>query len=227
MSTPDSGTEDSKRRPGPKINLIYAHNAVQLYDNGYSLLPLTDKQPRIACWQNLFCNMSRPSLEAIKSEHSVAYRGGIERNGIGLACYNGLTVVDVDSAEPEIVERLARIISQINTVPACVGQRGFKAFFRAEDGLNHQDWNIASKATGGVIEVLAYHRQAVVPPTVHPNTGAPYRWRDDNCTLFNTPLDRLPIITAAQIGMIRSEFGRRSKPTSRPSTRSGARNASA
>jgi hypothetical protein len=207
MSTPDSGTEFTKRRPGPKINLIYAHNAVQLYDNGYSPLPLTDKEPRIASWQTLFCNTSRPSLEAIKSEHSLAYRGGIERNGIGVACYNGLTVVDVDSTEPEIVERLRRIISEINMAPACVGQRGFKAFFRAADGLNHQDWNIASRATGGDLEVLAHHRQAVVPPTVHPNTGAPYRWRDDECTLFNRRIDELPLITTAQIGMIRADFG--------------------
>src|SRR5262249_25611026 len=160
-------------------------------------LPLTDKEPRIRGWQRLFCNTSRPSLELIKSDHALAYRGGIERNGIGVACYNGLTVVDVDSADPAILERLRRIIPHIDTAPACIGRRGFKAFARAEDGLNHQDWNIAGRATGGIIEVLADHRQAVVPPTVHPNTRAPYRWRDGGCTLFNRRLDELPIITAA------------------------------
>ena len=208
MSTAaDDDTETGKRRSGAKINPIFAGNAVQLYDNGYSPLPLTDKEPRVTGWQRLFCNTSRPSLDLITSEHALAYRGGIERNGIGVACYNGLTVVDVDSADPAILERLRRIIPHIDTAPACIGRRGFKAFFRAEDDLNHQDWNIAGRATGGVIEVLAHHRQAVVPPTAHPNTCAPYRWRDDGCTLFNRRLHELPIITAAQIGMIRTEFG--------------------
>src|SRR5262244_9627 len=109
MSTPDDDIETGKRPSGPKINLVYAHNAVQFYDNGYSPLPLTDKQPRIACWQAQFCNMSRPSLESIKSEHALAFRGGIERNGIGIACYNGLIVVDLDSADPASLERLHRI----------------------------------------------------------------------------------------------------------------------
>src|SRR6516162_8527472 len=106
------GTKLPECRPGPKINPVYAHNAIQLYDNDYSPLPLTDKQPRIARWQTQFCNTSRPPLEIIKNVHARAYRGGIERNGIGVACYKGLIVVDDDSAAPAILERLLRIICQ-------------------------------------------------------------------------------------------------------------------
>jgi hypothetical protein len=102
----DEDVKTGKRHPGAKINQIFSDNAVQLYDNDYIPLPLTDKEPLIRGWQRLFCNTSRPSLELIKSDHALAYRGGIERNGIGVACYNGLTVVDLDSADPASLERL-------------------------------------------------------------------------------------------------------------------------
>ena len=67
--------------------------------------------------------------------------------------------------------------------------------------------NVAASFTDGVIEVLAWHRQAVIPPTIHPKTGKPYRWRDESRTLFNTALTELPIITDAAVDAIRAAFG--------------------
>jgi hypothetical protein len=55
-----------------------------------------------------------PTRNLIQS-NALAYRGGIERNGIGVACYKGLIVVDVDRAEPAILERLLCIICQIDS----------------------------------------------------------------------------------------------------------------
>jgi hypothetical protein len=47
----------------------------------------------------------------------------------------------------------------------------------------------------------------VVPPTVHPKSKKAYEWRDDSCTLLNTPLLELPVLTELQIEAIRAEFG--------------------
>ena len=113
------------------INTIYHDNAAQLLSLGYSPIPLSEKQPRIAGWQNKFCDASRPSLEAALGEYSNRHRGGFSFDGIGVASYGGLVTIDVDSDDPAVLHRLSAIVPGFDSAPACIGQRGIKAFFRS------------------------------------------------------------------------------------------------
>ena len=53
-----------------------------------------------------------------------------------------------------------------------------------------------------LVEVLATG-QSVLPPTIHPDTGRPYRWLT-RATLFNTRVDELPVITKANIAALKT-----------------------
>lgn len=54
--------------------------------------------------------------------------------------------------------------------------------------------------------MLASGRQTVIPPTMHPDTSAPYTWLTER-TLLNTNLADLPVITADQLAALESALG--------------------
>jgi len=192
------------KRKTPKRNGIYDTVALKLLVNGYVPVPLSGKEPLIKGWQELFCEQ-KLTEDDVRSR-GVGYRG-VVLDGVGIACNAGLIVIDIDMNELAVLERLRRILPWVDDAPACQGRRGPKLFCRAADGQNRKEWAISSQSTGGVLEVLTWHRQAVVPPTVHPVTKAAYVWRDDSCTLLTTPLNELPVIAEAQVEAIRAEFG--------------------
>ena len=197
-------TESGGKRKTPERNEVYDAVALKLRANGYAPVPLSGKQPLIKDWQELFCEQQLTE-DGVRS-WGVGYRG-VVLGGVGVACRAGLVVIDIDMDTPPVMERLRAILPWVDSAPACQGRRGPKLFCRAADGQNRREWAISSQSTGGVLEVLTWHRQAVVPPTVHPETKAAYVWRDDSCTLLTMPLHELPVITEVQIEAIRAEFG--------------------
>ena len=48
-------------------------------------------------------------------------------------------------------------------------------------------------------EILWHGRKTTIPPTPHAKTGNPYTWVNGEHTLFNTPVEKLPEITAAHL----------------------------
>ncbi len=125
-------------------------------------------------------------------------------NGVGIATADGLIIIDID--DDAAVDRVLAIVPQARAAPACIGQRGRKIFVRALDGRNIRERNITGASTAGVLELLSWHRQGVVPPTVHPKTGHPYLWIDEHVTLLTTPLLDLPTISDVDIDALRAAF---------------------
>jgi hypothetical protein len=169
-------------------------------------VPLSNREPAIKGWTQRFCD-ERPTEAEVATIWSAGHRGGNSLDGVGVACHGGLVAIDVDSDDPGVVDRIRLIMPEIDAAPACIGRRGFKAFFRSEDGENRRELNIGARSTGGALEVLHWYHQAVIPPTIHPKTRRAYRWRDENRTLLTTPLHALPTLTATQIEELRAEFG--------------------
>lgn len=201
-------TRPDRPASGKEHNAAYAGVAAHLRANGYSPVPLSDKRPTIAGWPAIFCERL-PSLEEIKQEWSVRRRGAHVMNGVGVATAHGLVIIDVD--DDAAIERVLAIVPQARTAPACVGQRGRKIFVRAADGKNVRERNITGASMGGAVEVLSWHRQGVIPPTLHPKTGLPYIWVDDRVTLITIPLHHLPTISDAEIGALRAAFAAANK----------------
>ena len=78
-----------------------------------------------------------------------------------------------------------------------VGAKGETAFYYGPDISVSRSWNINGKR---VCDLIADGRQTVLPPTVHPDTGAPYRWVGDPLDLYDP--DELPFLSADTIGNI-------------------------
>jgi hypothetical protein len=74
----------------------------------------------------------------------------------------------------------------MSTVAKC-GRRGWTGFFRDPSG------SFRTQHFAGIVDILAHGSQTVLPPTLHPTTGEPYRWTTDP-TLLDTPISDLPTI---------------------------------
>jgi Bifunctional DNA primase/polymerase, N-terminal len=203
-----SSTEPKKRPTKAKRNAAFESVALQLYDNGYSPIPLADKEVRIAEWTKQFCQ-TRPTREDIADEWSVAYRG-VPLNGVGIATYGNLIILDIET--DAILSRTRSIIPNLDDAPACIGQKGRKVFLLLVGSQSHSGLNLSGAKTGKQIEVLAHGRQGAIPPTIHPETGKSYAWVDEQRTLLNTRLEDLPTITVDQVMAIHAAFNVEKEP---------------
>jgi hypothetical protein len=158
------------KRKTPRRNETYDTVALKLLANGYAPVPLSGRQPLIKGWQEVFCEQQLTEDEV--RSWGVGYRG-VVLDGVGVACRAGLSALDIDMDVLAAMERLRAILPWVDSTPACQGRRGPKLFCRTSDGQNRKEWAISSQSTGGVLEVLTWHRQAVVPPTAIPRVRKP------------------------------------------------------
>src|SRR5262249_55442833 len=80
------------------------------------------------------------------------------------------------------------------------GARGETLFYYGPGITQSQSWNIAGKR---VVDLIGPGRQTVLPPTIHPDTGAPYRWSGSE-TLEDLQPHELPTLRISTKGGARS-----------------------
>ncbi len=101
--------------------------------------------------------------------------------GLGLACgFNGLVAADVD--DPRVYAITREIFGPAHA-PVKVGRKGGTGFFCGVGipARKFVERAVIDQATGKakrrpLVEILSVGSQTVCPPTVHPDTGKPYRW---------------------------------------------------
>jgi len=119
--------------------------------------------------------------------------------GLALGC-NDLVAVDVDSEKAYGAVR--EVFGGIRP-PTKKGRKGATAFFRGsiksrkfrEAPFENEDGKIIRPT---LVEILAYGNQTVIPGTIHPDTGKPYRWVSGSLEDIRHPHD-LPVITPDHI----------------------------
>ena len=91
------------------------------------------------------------------------------------------------------------------------GARGETLFYYGPGITQSQSWNIAGKR---VVDLIGPGRQTVLPPTIHPDTGAPYRWSGSESLEDLQPheLPTLPADIAEQITAALLPLGYRPEP---------------
>lgn len=120
--------------------------------------------------------------------------------GVGVLLGNGLVVVDVDFTDSRMTYAVAAVLDSLPGVAVRrVGKKGFAAFMRLAEGCFPP---AALHVKGQKVEFLTTGKQAVLPPSLHPDTGNPYIWITDD-TLEDTPLDKLPVLTNEVLAAIR------------------------
>jgi hypothetical protein len=116
------------------------------------------------------------------------------RAGISLACgFGGLVGIDVDHIE---AVSAARAVFGAIKAPSKIGRKGATAFFRDPTGkIATQRLKKPKNPDGSqetLIDILATGSQAIIPPTLHMDTGKPYRWH--NQPLRELSITELPLI---------------------------------
>jgi hypothetical protein len=150
-----------------------------LHARGYSPIPIQPggKKPAGSKWQQ-WCEQQPPPLKIEAWARSP--------NGVGIACGRGLVCIDID--RDELIPVLAAILP-----PAVVGRRGRKgvAWFYRGDTSKIASRNYRDEDKRGLVDLLSAGKQAVVPPTIHPDTSKAYEWTTAR-TLLDTELEELP-----------------------------------
>lgn len=131
------------------------------YENGIPLIPLRGKIPLIPAWQTFSLKM--PTQEVV-DEFEKSYKGC--NFGVVLGPASELCAIDLDVDIPEIAELIPPSPFQRR------GKKGFVRFYRAD--LKNPPVSRTHREVG--IEILYTGRQAVIPPSIHPETNEPYGW---------------------------------------------------
>ncbi|WP_424360791.1 bifunctional DNA primase/polymerase [Methylocystis parvus] len=78
--------------------------------------------------------------------------------------------------------------------PVCrrIGSKGAVAFVRIRGEPKNAVFRVNGDRKKQVAEMLVVKKLCVIPPTIHPTTGQPYRWIGK--PLLETPFEDLPIV---------------------------------
>ncbi|MGE3065254.1 MAG: phage/plasmid primase, P4 family [Hyphomicrobiaceae bacterium] len=167
----------------------FAQIAPALLAQGYSPIPIIPgtKRPAAGPGWSRYC-------DGPADKRQIAQWAAQDGLGVGVALGNGTLAVDIDSEDPAVQAAIIHVIGA--PLVAKRGQRGFTAFVR-EPTLTASPRKIraANATTGMLAEVLGRGQQTVIPPTVHPETGAAYAWTSER-TLIDTPAAALPVVPA-------------------------------
>lgn len=162
----------------------------QLIRNGYSPLPIIPgtKRPLPEEWETARDEVISPDLIAAVADKHPA-------SGVGVAGgYKDLAPADIDAEDPAIV---AAILACLPASPVGKrGQRGKTLFYRSKCAARK-----IRAADGRMLFELLPSGQVVIPPSVHPDTKAPYVWTTPD-TLLTVPVEDLPVITEEHLAAV-------------------------
>lgn len=121
-------------------------------------------------------------------------------------------VLDIDIDDPPLIGCVEAAIGR--PCPKKLGKKGVSFLVRGigdiPSGTFH-DYRNGKKPAG---DILAKGKQTVIPPSIHPDTGEPYRWLT-KMTPSNTPYHELPIIDDSAIKEIRAFLRNPDNPVAR------------
>jgi len=144
----------------------------QYINEGYQVIPVLGKVPMIKNWQK---------FSLAKVPDSPMLMKGMTGFGLVLGPASGVVAVDIDTDDIEI----------LNSIPKSPvvrrGKKGEVRFFQHSVGLESRTYRSI------LVEILSTGRQVVLPPSIHPDTKAPYEWTSDK-SLLTLPKEMLPIL---------------------------------
>lgn len=196
----------------PKIDLAspYARVGATLVDQGWRAIPCRpgSKRPGFfvgGYWHGLtgwneYC-------DRMPTEDEVEQWSKWPAAGVCVVLDHYVKVVDIDTDDEDIRAALAEVIPDSPVKKR--GQKGYSAFFRGSANIVPRAFSISVFGKQErIVDLLAYGKQTVCPPTIHPDTEEPYQWLGDPLEDFSP--DDLPLLDddiAEKIEGILSRFG--------------------
>jgi hypothetical protein len=159
---------------------LFVEHARRYAELGWTLLNLNGKKPRQSCWENT------RYAAADEAAGMWSWWGAQSNMGVLLGP-SGLAVVEPDTPEARraLLELLGGELPNVPIVES--GDKSLHLYF-----LDQRQGN----AERGGLELRAGGQQCVLPPSVHPKTGRPYRWREGH-EPWTAPLVPIPATVLA------------------------------
>jgi hypothetical protein len=110
-----------------------------------------------------------------------------------------LAAIDID--QDEFVAVAAAILGSGGV--SKVGKKGRTDFMRCAKEV--KSTKLSDSDTNGVIDVLIGNKMTVIPPSLHPDTGEPYRWLGPS--LLEADFNGLPLLTANSLSLLKLVVG--------------------
>lgn len=180
----------------PRTNSPYARSGASLVEMGYSAIPVLpgSKRPGTMSFNQWYGDMEwQRYCDRIPTEIETEIWSRWPDAGVCIAIDDTLKVIDIDTDDEELRTAIEAVLPPV--MVAKKGKKGYTAFYRGSPAIVSRPFNL--RLAGGfetrVIDLLCHGRQTVLPPTIHPDTGAPYGWITDD-TLEDTPIDKLPVL---------------------------------
>lgn len=180
----------------PKQDSPYARVGADLVDMGYHAIPVLpgSKRPGSMSGGQWYGDMDWSRFcDRLPTEIETAIWSRWPDAGVCVALDKRLKVIDVDTDDEEIRAAIEKVIPK--PLVKKRGQKGYSAFYRGSDSIVSRPYSLV--LPGGfesrIIDLLAYGRQTVLPPTMHPDINRPYEWLSDD-TLMDTPIEKLPVL---------------------------------
>jgi hypothetical protein len=175
---PNAASQQSGRRLGGRS---FEEIALDYLARGFSPLPVNPGMKLPSFGGRYLLKGWSAYVEAPASAEQIRQWGrSWPELGVALCTgYGGLIAVDVD--DERAYSAVRAVLGDLGA-PVKVGRRGATAFFHDPTGQIRNRNIRAAKPDGSIggtlVEFLAKGRQAVIPPSVHPGAGRPYRWRN-------------------------------------------------
>jgi len=178
----------------------YAQVGARLVERGYAALPIIpgSKRPGVPLgsgdWRGMDDWAARAAARLpieIEVELWSASDGGVcVAHG---PASRGTVSADIDTDDPVIMAAILAVLPV--SMVGKAGQKGETLFYRAGPGFMTRRFNVRGPngALHRVLDLLGPGTQTVLPPTLHPDTGKPYRWTRTE-TLDAVDPDDLPWI---------------------------------
>jgi len=164
--------------PGP-----YAQIGARLVERGYAAIPIIPgtKRPGLPLGSGSWIGMDDWAARAaarLPLDIEVGQWSASD-GGVCVALGNasrGVVAADIDTDVPEIRDAILSVLPPSMTGKA--GQKGETLFYRASPNFPSRAFNLPGPdgRPTRVLDMLGSGKQTVLPPTVHPETGQPYRW---------------------------------------------------
>lgn len=160
--------------------MIYKDNAPRYFERGLPVIPLRGKAPIVQKWQRFHDTMPTPEEQKAMMDAYPDYNIGLP-----LGAQSGCVALDIDS---EIDAEIKLIDALVPQSPwERIGRKGKVLMFKYN---GEQTFRIKDATGRTICELLSSKVQVVLPPSIHPETHAPYR---ANCELLDV-IDKLPIL---------------------------------
>jgi hypothetical protein len=200
----DSIDHDARKEGDDRaVGSVFASEAPAYWAAGFSVIPLIPgtKRPAIVQWTG-YCN-NLPS-----EQKRTAWLKDFAGSGVGVLLGTEvvpgfrLIAIDIDD------ERLAKPAKALlGSACAKVGKKGITIFVKAPVDEKMKATTLTGPE-GQAGDLLASGRMTVIPPSIHPDTGRPYRWIGK--PLLDIGFERLPVFDGRLLAVLtclcRSEY---------------------